>query len=41
MLENIEMGKAGSKGCIRMRNSDVIELFDLVEVGTTVTISER
>ena len=35
------MGKTGSKGCIRMRNSDVIELFDLVEVGTTVTISER
>ena len=39
--DDIEMGKAGSKGCIRMRNSDVIELFDLVEVGTTVTISER
>ncbi len=33
-----EMGKVGSHGCIRMRNDDVIELFDLVPVGTTVTI---
>jgi lipoprotein-anchoring transpeptidase ErfK/SrfK len=24
-----------------MKNSDVIELFDLVEVGTRVTISEK
>ena len=39
--EDVQMGKPGSKGCIRMKNSDVIELFDLVEVGTTVTISER
>ena len=33
-----EMGKIGSHGCIRMRNEDVIELFDLVPVRTTVTI---
>ncbi|MBC7788292.1 MAG: L,D-transpeptidase [Methylophilaceae bacterium] len=33
-----EMGKIGSHGCIRMRNDDVIEMFDLVPVGTTVTI---
>ena len=33
-----EMGKIGSHGCIRMRNEDVITLFDLVPVGTTVTI---
>ena len=38
--EDIEMGYPGSKGCIRMRNSDVIELFNLVNVGTRVTISE-
>ena len=39
--EDIKMGKPGSKGCVRMRNSDVIELFDLVRVGTTVTIAEK
>ncbi len=33
-----EMGKVGSHGCVRMRNEDVIELFDLVPVGTNVTI---
>ncbi len=33
-----EMGKIGSHGCIRMRNKDVMELFDLVPVGTTVSI---
>ena len=38
--EDIEMGRPGSRGCIRMRNSDVIELFNLVNVGTRVTISE-
>ena len=32
------MGKALSHGCVRMRNQDVIELFDSVEYGTTVTI---
>lgn len=34
------MGVARSHGCIRMRNSDVIELFDLVSVGTIVDIEE-
>ena len=38
--EDIKMGCPGSRGCIRMRNSDVIELFNLVNVGTRVTISE-
>lgn len=32
------IGVAASHGCIRMRNADVIALFDLVEVGTRVTI---
>ena len=27
-----------SNGCIRMRNADVIRLFDLVEVGVLVEI---
>lgn len=34
------MGKPGSIGCIRMTNSDVIDLFDRVEVGTKVYIHE-
>ena len=39
--EEVVMGKPGSKGCVRMRNSDVIELFELVSVGTIVTINEK
>ena len=35
-----ELGKPGSKGCIRMSNHDVIELFDKVETGTQVNIIE-
>lgn len=34
------MGVPGSHGCIKMRNDDIISLFDLVELGTSVTISE-
>ncbi|PCJ19225.1 MAG: L,D-transpeptidase [Gammaproteobacteria bacterium] len=33
------MGVPLSHGCIRMTNSDVIELFDRVEVGCTVDIT--
>lgn len=36
--DSVEMGKPGSIGCIRMRNSDLVELFDLVEAGTPVEI---
>ena len=35
-----KIGKPDSHGCIRMRNADVIELFDLVDVHTPVTIRE-
>jgi L,D-transpeptidase YbiS len=38
--DSTNMGVIGSHGCIRMRNADVIELFDLVEVGTSVFIAE-
>ncbi|WP_221765139.1 L,D-transpeptidase [Methyloradius palustris] len=38
--DSVEMGKPGSHGCIRMRNQDVIALFDLVPVGTSVNITE-
>jgi lipoprotein-anchoring transpeptidase ErfK/SrfK len=32
------IGKPASHGCIRMRKHDVEELFDLVDVGTTVEL---
>ena len=35
------MGIAKSHGCIRMRNRDIIELFELVTVGTLVNIVEN
>ena len=34
------LGSPASHGCVRMRNADVIELFDLVEPGTRVEIVE-
>ena len=37
--DTMEMGKPGSIGCIRMRNADLVELFDLVPAGTPVEIS--
>jgi lipoprotein-anchoring transpeptidase ErfK/SrfK len=33
------IGRAASHGCIRMRNADVEELFELVKLGVTVEIS--
>ena len=37
--DSVEMGKPGSIGCIRMRTSDLIVLFDQVSAGTTVEIT--
>ncbi len=34
------MGVPSSHGCVKMRNSEMIELFDRVAVGTRVIISE-
>ncbi len=34
------MGVPGSHGCVKMRNQDIMALFDRVEVGTRVLISE-
>ncbi|MFP5344446.1 MAG: L,D-transpeptidase family protein [Gammaproteobacteria bacterium] len=34
------MGAPGSHGCVKMRNSEVIELFDRAAVGTRVLIKE-
>ena len=36
--DGTEMGAIGSHGCLRMRNEDMVELFDLVEAGTPVNI---
>jgi predicted GNAT family N-acyltransferase len=38
--ETVSMGEPGSIGCVRMRNSDVTELFDQVPVRTRVDIVE-
>ncbi|HKQ29701.1 MAG TPA: L,D-transpeptidase [Burkholderiales bacterium] len=34
------MGTPSSRGCIKMRNDEIIKLFDLVPVGTPVLIKE-
>lgn len=34
------MGKLTSHGCIKMRNAEIIQLFDKIEVGITVEIIE-
>ncbi len=38
--DEVPMGVIGSKGCIRMRNAEIVELFEQVEVGTQVLIEE-
>jgi lipoprotein-anchoring transpeptidase ErfK/SrfK len=37
--DTVPMGTPGSIGCIRMRNRDIVELFDEVPAGTGVDIS--
>jgi L,D-transpeptidase YbiS len=32
------IGQAASSGCIRMRNADIVRLFDQIDVGTAVEI---
>ena len=38
--DELPLGVALSHGCIRMRNSDIMELFELVAPGTPVMIRE-
>jgi hypothetical protein len=38
--EDEPIGQPRSHGCIRMSNDDVIELFELLEIGTLVQIEE-
>jgi lipoprotein-anchoring transpeptidase ErfK/SrfK len=37
--DSVHMGRPGSIGCIRMRNADIIDLFDRVSPGTPVDIT--
>jgi lipoprotein-anchoring transpeptidase ErfK/SrfK len=37
--DSTRLGMPGSHGCVRMRNSDLVELFALVPVGTVVEIA--
>ena len=39
--DDVNMGQPGSRGCVRMRNPDIIELFELIDVGTKVTINDE
>ena len=36
--DSIDIGRPGSIGCIRMLNTDLLELFELIDVGTEVSI---
>lgn len=36
--DDVAMGIPGSRGCVRMRNQDIIELFDQIPVGTQVLV---
>ncbi|MEW5905072.1 MAG: L,D-transpeptidase [Pseudomonadota bacterium] len=36
--DSVSLGKPGSRGCVRMRNADLLELFDLVKAGIEVDI---
>ncbi len=37
--ESTDISKIDSHGCVRMRNADVVALFNMVQAGTTVMIS--
>lgn len=39
--DTVEMGKPGSRGCIRMRNCDILDLFPRTSPGMSVTILEN
>lgn len=36
--DSTPLGKPGSRGCVRMRNADLLELFDLMPAGIAVDI---
>ncbi len=39
--DDSQMGVPGSRGCIRMRNTDIVELFDIVSPATRILIDEN
>lgn len=39
--DDVDMGTPGSRGCVRMRNNEIVELFDLIEEGTEVVINDE
>ncbi|MDH5479999.1 MAG: L,D-transpeptidase [Nitrosomonas sp.] len=39
--DSVEMGEPGSRGCIRMRNDDLLALFDVVNAGVNVEIKQE
>lgn len=38
--DDVQMGVPGSHGCVRMRNDNIMELFDNIEAGIRVLIEE-
>ena len=36
--DETQLGKPGSRGCIRMANHDIIELFNIISTGTRILI---
>ena len=38
--DSTELGVPGSKGCVRMRNADLLRLFDLTPAGMAVDLTE-
>jgi lipoprotein-anchoring transpeptidase ErfK/SrfK len=38
--DSVEMGRPGSIGCVRMRNADILDLFERVPAGTIVDIRD-
>lgn len=36
--DGTKLGRPGSRGCVRMRNSELLELFDKVQTGTEVEV---
>ncbi|MFC4158180.1 GNAT family N-acetyltransferase [Chitinimonas lacunae] len=39
--DSVPLGRPGSHGCIRMRNADLIELFDRLQAGCEVVVLEN
>lgn len=38
--DGVEMGVPASKGCVRMKNEDILDLFDRIETGIPIEIVE-